>query len=196
MSVLVLIPARGGSKRLPGKNLRWVGGRSLVAHAVRCGLEFLREANLSGAVMCDTDCKLIASEARVHGANVPWLREPDFARDRTKSAATVERTLERLAVADRSYAAIVLLQPTSPLRTVEDVIDVWRAEGAARLSVNDATGEPNGAAYAIEAAELRAEGTFEPPHATLVSMPPERSIDINTVEDLAEAERLWRLQHG
>lgn len=199
MTTLVLIPARGGSKRLPGKNLRTVGGVSLVGHAVRCGLAFLRTADIVGAVMCDTDSGLIRAEAKYHGANVPFLREREYAQDDTSSADTVIRTLDRLAEVGKTFERVVLLQPTSPLRTVDDVTAchrVWQdMMGMNAITVNASTGQPNGAVYVTWTDNLRSTRSFLG-QCTTHAMPPERSIDINTAEDLAEAERLWKVQHG
>lgn len=206
MSVLVLIPARGGSKRLPGKNLRTVGGRTLVGHAVSCGQEFYhgRDGFVAGAVMCDTDSKEIAAVAAAWGARVPFMREPEFSGDSTTSAESVVRFIERLG--DAQFDVVVLLQPTSPLRQFRDVMACWEAScgGAFPSWTVNEEGLPNGAVYVMPTKDLIAGMTFTPSNADLpgsvrrltVAMPPERSIDINTAEDLAEAERLWRLQHG
>lgn len=196
MSVLVLIPARGGSKRLPGKNLRTVGGVSLVGHAVRCGLEFVDEAEfVEATVMCDTDSEAIAEEAKRYGAWVPFLREPEYALDGTSSAESVIRTLQRLGTDD--FTTLVLLQPTSPLRSVRDVVECWSEYDYdwRTMTVAHATGRENGAVYVTSVYELRASLSFQW-RAHPVGMATRRSIDINTAEDLAEAERLWSLQHG
>jgi len=198
MSTLVLIPARGGSKRLPSKNLRTVGGVPLVGHAVRCGVEYAQQHWEPCRVICDTDSEEIAEEAKRHGAEIPFLREAEFAQDGTSSAATIIRTLERLGADD--WSVVTLLQPTSPLRTVEDVRGtrgVWgEMMGVTTFSVTAGTPNPNGAVYVIWAIELRKERSFTGGWCSRYAMPPERSIDINNAEDLAEAERLWRMQHG
>ena len=69
MRTLVIIPARGGSRGIPGKNLRQVAGVSLVARAVRCGREALRRLGLEGRVLVDTDSEEIAREATRHGGS-------------------------------------------------------------------------------------------------------------------------------
>jgi N,N'-diacetyllegionaminate synthase len=126
MSLVCIVPARGGSKGIPDKNLRTVGGISLVGRAVRAGRGFLRRSGLTGArLVVDTDSEAIAAEARAWGAEVPWLRPAELARDTT---STVESTL---ALLDRLEAAapidvVVLLQPTSPLRTGADILACWQ----------------------------------------------------------------------
>jgi CMP-N,N'-diacetyllegionaminic acid synthase len=127
MNVLVLIPARGGSKGIPRKNLTDVGGLSLVARAVLTGRQFVRRAGLDDAmVLVDTDAPEIAAEAEQWGASVPFMRPAELAQDTTPTSANVRLVLERLARSGRPVDAVVLLQPTSPLRTVDDVVACWR----------------------------------------------------------------------
>ncbi len=124
---LALITARGGSKGLPGKNLRPLGGISLVGHAVRTAREFREAAALPDArIIVDTDAEEIAAEGRRWGADVPFLRPPELAQDHTSSVDTVLHVVERLRAAGDAVNEIVLLQPTAPLRNCEDVIVGWR----------------------------------------------------------------------
>ena len=122
--ILGLVPARGGSKGVPGKNLRRVRGKPLVAHAVECGL---RCPSLHH-VMVSTDSPEIAEAARAAGADVPFIRPAELARD---SSAMLPVMQHALAAAEGHYGrtveVLVLLDPTAPLRTVEDV------EGALRM---------------------------------------------------------------
>lgn len=127
MTVLVHIPARAGSKGLPGKNLRTVGGVSLVGRAVHAGQDFLSAQGLAGMVFVDTDGEEIATEGRRHGAEVPFLRPAELAADTTSSLDTVLHAVERLESAGGSFDALILLQPTSPLRTAQDVALCWAA---------------------------------------------------------------------
>lgn len=127
LSVLVLVPARGGSKAVPGKNLRLVGGLSLTARAVLHGRLFLIDARLAdGLVVVDTDDTVIADEGRRFGAEAPFLRPPELARDETPTIDSVLHCLDRLQAAGRTFETIVLLQPTSPLRTSADITACWR----------------------------------------------------------------------
>lgn len=128
VSLICLIPARGGSKGLPGKNLRPVGGVSLVARAVQAATDFIRLAGLPGsAVFVDTDSETIAEEARRWGAKVPFLRPPELAGDTTSSVESSLAALERLERDGFSAQTIILLQPTSPLRSGEDILACWSA---------------------------------------------------------------------
>lgn len=133
MTCWCLIPARGGSKGLPGKNLRTVGGLSLVARAVVAARAFAIDARLTDArVIVDTDDGAIAGEARLYGAEVPFLRDPSLAGDACGSVDTVLGFLDREGTA-QDDDVVILLQPTSPLRTAADILACWQpvAEGRA-----------------------------------------------------------------
>lgn len=117
MRVLGVIPARGGSKGVPRKNLRPVAGEPLVAHAIRAA----RDSKRLSAFLTTTDDDEIAEVAA--GCGSPVLRRrPDLAADDTPM---VDVVLDALAHAEREageeYDAVVLLQPTSPVRTGKDI---------------------------------------------------------------------------
>lgn len=125
--LLVHVPARGGSKGLPGKNLRTVGGRTLVRRAVEVGRAFLENAGLAGRVLVDTDDEQIAEEGRRAGAWVPFLRPESLAQDSTTTIETVLHAVARLEEMGNAIDTLLLLQPTSPLRSIEDVEACWAA---------------------------------------------------------------------
>lgn len=128
MSLLCVIPARGGSKGLPGKNLRQVGGVSLVGRAVLAARAFLADAGIRDArVLVDTDDAAIAAEGCEWGADVPFLRAPALATDTASTVDTIFGLLDRLTPAPAADTIVVLLQPTSPLRTAEEIATCWRA---------------------------------------------------------------------
>ncbi|MGE3274296.1 MAG: acylneuraminate cytidylyltransferase family protein [Vicinamibacterales bacterium] len=118
MHVLGLIPARGGSKGIPGKNLAEVAGRSLLAWTAAAAQA---SARLSRTVL-STDDPTIAAAGRDLGLEVPFLREPALAGDETPIVPVIADVLARLAGID-GYApdVVVLLQPTSPLRRAGDI---------------------------------------------------------------------------
>ena len=130
---LCLIPARGGSKGLPGKNLRPVGGVSLVGRAIQAAHAFGR---LSGqrdlTIVVDTDSEAIAEEARRWGGQVPFLRPPELAGDAVPTATSTLAALERLERGGHQVHHVILLQPTSPLRTGSDILACWREYDADR----------------------------------------------------------------
>ena len=117
MRVLALIPARGGSKGLPRKNLLPLAGLPLIAHSIRVALE-----SDATDVVVSTDDEEIAATARAYGAAVPFMRPASLAEDTTKTIDVVIHGLEAVESLRRvRYDAVLLLQPTSPLRQVEDV---------------------------------------------------------------------------
>ena len=110
--VLGLIPARGGSKGLPGKNLMPLAGQSLVARAAAVA----RESGVVDRVIVSTDSPEIAEEGRRAGIEVPFVRPPALAADETPMLPVVQHALEALEAEGWVPGIIVLLQPTSPLR--------------------------------------------------------------------------------
>jgi len=111
--VLALIPARGGSKGLPGKNLRPLAGHSLIAYAARAA----RESAVVDRAVLTTDAEEIAAEGRRAGLEVPFLRPASLAGDETPMKPVIEHALEALAADGFTPDVVLLLQPTSPLRT-------------------------------------------------------------------------------
>lgn len=112
--VLGLVPARGGSKGVPHKNLLEVGGLSLVSRAVSCGLS----ARTVTRTIVSTDDPLIAKTARAAGSEVPFMRPAELATDDSPTIDMVWHALDWLADHE-SYSPdlLVLLQPTTPFRT-------------------------------------------------------------------------------
>lgn len=117
MKALYLIPARGGSKGIPGKNIRPLQGRPLIAWTI----EAARGAADGEDVIVSTDSVEIAEIARSFGAEVPFLRPPQYATDTASSDVVIRHALEQLRAAGRTYDSLVLLQPTSPLRTARHI---------------------------------------------------------------------------
>lgn len=125
--LLALIPARAGSKGVPDKNLRLVGGRSLVALAVDCA----RDTGLFDRIVVSSDGDRILSEARRAGAEA--LRRPArISADTSDVADTVLHCLDHLETLGFRPAAVALLEPSCPLRTTEMVIQTVRALRSAR----------------------------------------------------------------
>ncbi|MEM9528161.1 MAG: acylneuraminate cytidylyltransferase family protein [Bacteroidota bacterium] len=113
MKILGLIPARGGSKGVPRKNIRLLGGVPLLEWTVR---EALATA-LFPRVMVSTESEEIAAIARNAGATVPFLRPDDLASDTAKSIDVVIHALAELERLGETYDAVCLLQPTTPFRS-------------------------------------------------------------------------------
>src|SRR3954471_19428727 len=116
--ILGRVLARGGSKRLPGKNVRPLAGKPLVAWSV----EAARACPAIDDVVVSTDDEAIAQAAREHGARVPFLRPPALAADTSTSADAALHALDFLREREgKSFDAVVLLEPTSPLRASGDL---------------------------------------------------------------------------
>lgn len=115
--VLALIPARSGSKGLPGKNIRPLGGVPLVAWPISAALA----SRHVDRVVVSTDSEEYADIACRFGADVPVLRPAEFASDRAPSSAAVLHMLDHLASQGEVYDYFVLLEPTSPLTEGADI---------------------------------------------------------------------------
>lgn len=114
---LAVIPARGGSKRIPGKNVRPLGGRPLLAYSVRAAVD----SGVFARVVVSTDDDAIARAATAAGAEVPWRREAAIADDHTPVSIVTLDALTRLDPDGDRFDAVAQLLPNVPLRTAEDV---------------------------------------------------------------------------
>jgi len=117
MNILGLITARGGSKGIPGKNVAPVLGRPLIAWTVDAALKSRR---LTRTVLT-TDDPAIAEAARAAGAEVPFLRPAELARDDTPHLPVLVHAVQWLTDAGWAPDVVVVLQPTSPLRAAQDI---------------------------------------------------------------------------
>lgn len=218
--VLAVVPARGGSKGLPRKNVLDLGGRPLIAWTLTAA----QQATHIDRCVVSTDDTEIASVARAHGGEVPFMRPAELAGDHAATMDTVFHVLDRLP----GFDFVVLLQPTSPLRSAADIeqtLERMIAAGApACVSVTEPAKSPywsyridahgrlvpltdpaytrvrrqdlppayvlNGAVYAARVDWLREQGSFLHPDTLAYPMPAERSLDIDTALDLRLAELL------
>jgi CMP-N,N'-diacetyllegionaminic acid synthase len=141
-SVLALVTARGGSKRVPGKNIKPLGGRPLIAWTIETALA----TAAIDEVLVSTDDAAIASVARASGANVPWMRPQALATDTASSAAVIDHALAQRKSEGRSFDILLVLQPTSPFRRVADLERVLRmccdADGAPVVAFAPARSHP------------------------------------------------------
>jgi N,N'-diacetyllegionaminate synthase len=119
VAVLFLVPARGGSKGFPGKNLARLAGIPLVGRAARVARRVALLLGPGCRVVCSTDDPEIARAARAWGAETPFLRPADLATDEARTMDVVFHTLDTLGV---EFDVLTLLQPTSPLADMEDVL--------------------------------------------------------------------------
>jgi CMP-N-acetylneuraminic acid synthetase len=115
--ILALIPARGGSKGMPGKNVVDVGGLPLIAHSIKSA----KKSKLVDKIVVSTDSEEIAKIAKKYGAEVPFLRPKKIAGDRAPTIHAVLHALDWLENHGEKFDAVALLEPTSPLRKNDDV---------------------------------------------------------------------------
>lgn len=118
MKILVLILARGGSKRLPGKNIRPLGGKPLITWSI----DVARSVPYRCDTLVSTDCSVIADIAREAGAMVPWLRPESLAGDTTTSAEAAIHALDWYEQTHSLIDGVLLLQPTSPFRETATIV--------------------------------------------------------------------------
>ena len=124
MRILALITARGGSKRLPGKNIRILGDRALIVWTIDVAKDIPEICD----ILVSTDDLAIASISRDAGAMVPWLRPAELATDTASGVDVALHALDWYETAHGSVDGILLLQPTSPFRhraTVLEGIDIF-----------------------------------------------------------------------
>jgi len=118
MSLLVIIPARGASKGIPRKNIKPLAGRPLIGWSI----DIAKKASCVDRIIVSTEDEEIASVARELGADVPFMRPAELATDDAPGMAPVLHAISQLT----DFDWVLLLQPTSPLRSAEDIDGIWR----------------------------------------------------------------------
>lgn len=210
--VLAVIPARGGSKGVPGKNIRMLCGKPLIAWTI----EAARASRLIDRVVVSTDDPRIAEAAVAWGAEVPFTRPASLAGDETPGIAPLRHAVETLP----GFELVALLQPTSPLRTAADIdgcIALAVKSDRPVASVTESSKHPawmftlegelmspvlphlsqasrrqdlprvyalNGAVYVIKTSDLASGQPLVSAGTSAYIMPPARSVDIDTEVDL------------
>jgi CMP-N-acetylneuraminic acid synthetase len=212
--LFALIPARGGSKRLPRKNVRLLGGRPLIAWTIDAALE----SGVCSHVVVSTDDDEIAEAAIRAGASVPALRPAALALDETPSIDVVVHELERALERGVQLSGLLLLQPTSPFRRAQSIRDAAalfaRSDGRSVVSVSPLSEHPswcravdgegclallpeqpfeltqlNGLIYlASPECVMQRRSLYSEPTVALVIRDRVESIDIDTALDWAFAE--------
>lgn len=216
--VLGLIPARGGSRGVPRKNLRLLGGRPLLAWTA----EAARASRFIDRLILSTDDDEIAELGRSVGLEVPFRRAAAAASDTASAHDVIVDALDRL---DESFEYLVYLQPSSPFRTTSDIDSCLErlasSDADSCVSVSESPAKPewlffvgsgarlepvlgprapnrrqelrgafqlNGAVYATRIAAYLLAGTFLTERTLAWEMPQERGLDIDTMEDFERAE--------
>ncbi len=211
VSVVGLIMARAGSKRLPGKNLAPLAGRPLIAHTCEAALS----SGVLSAIYVNTDSREIAAVAGQWGIACPVLRPVELAQDDTSARDSAMFMLDFLTRRGERYDAVLILQPTSPLRSPDDICNGLRLfEEHAPCAVvavcplvpqswlgligedrrlERFTGEQvvhrvNGALYLYRWSDF--VDHWPPQKVVAYVMPRERSVDVDRAEDLDYARFL------
>lgn len=223
MSRIAVIPARGGSKGIPKKNLALLQGQPMIFYTIHAA----RQSGLFDGILVSSDDPEILDYAM--GCGVLGVQRPaELARDDSPTEPTVLHAMDWWAEAQRSEPEVVcLLQPTSPLRTSRDILDAeklftqcgadsllsvtekrefhWRVDGGRAIPAWDISHRPrrqklepiyveNGAIYITRSPIYREQKNRLGGKMVLYPMPPERSVDIDEPFDLRLAEGLLHSQ--
>jgi CMP-N-acetylneuraminic acid synthetase len=223
--VLCLIPAKGGSTRLPRKNVCSLGGKTLLEWTVQAA----RTAGTMDRIVVSTEDEEVAEIVRKLGIEVPFLRPSELARDPAGVVDVALHAISALRKQGGEYRTLVILLPTCPFRTSDDIrgaFALYQGKGASSLmSVSAYPHTPfaalkfdgdclmpwfpeylglksqempaafraNGAIHILEVSRLEREKSYYKPPVLGYVMPPERSIDIDTADDLRQAELMLEL---
>lgn len=215
--ILAVIPARSGSKGLPGKNTLPIVQKPLIGWTIESALH----CELIDRVVVSTDCREIAKISALHGAEVPFIRPAKLATDSTPGIDVVLHAIDHVP----DFDIVVLLQPTSPLRTTDDITRslerLIASEATSSVSVCLSKNHPNwmkriskdgllipyeelaiapsrqqldcvyalnGAIYIARCDALRKSNSFHTARTLAYVMPPERSLDIDNAFDFRLCE--------
>lgn len=162
---VAVVCARGGSKGLPGKNIRSFTGKPLIAHTIAQALA----CPGIDAVWVSTDDAAIAEVARACGAAVPYLRPAELATDAAPKIPAIEHLVAHMEALGHSVATVIDLQPTSPLRSVADIqaamaLGALDAGRALVVSVTEVSHNPYYAMVEVQADGLLAQSKTLPSH--------------------------------
>jgi CMP-N,N'-diacetyllegionaminic acid synthase len=225
-SILAVIPARGGSKGVPRKNIREIAGKPLLAWTS----EEARKSRYIDRLILSSEDDEIISIGKKWGCEVPFKRPPELATDEAPAELVVYHALENLP----GFDYVLLLQVTSPLRTVRDIdvsLELCESrQGKGCVSVTEAEKSPywmftvddldriyplmpsgyrtkrrqelplvyalNGAIFLAQTKHYLRERTFQTPDTVAYKMPPERSLDLDTEFDFIIMESILARKEG
>ena len=225
--MIAIIPARGDSKRIPGKNIRPLLGRPMIAYTITAALE----SGLFERVVVSTDSPEIAEVSLQYHAEVPFLRDKELADDFTPVSSVTADALYKLDPGGNALDLVAQLMPNCPLRSANDICDshkqfemsgsesqisvvgygwqnpwwamlrspeyklepLFRGQMSARSQDLPRLFCPTGAIWWARAESLRRSKTFHLEDRTGWEIPWQRGIDVDTFEDLAMAELLFKL---
>ena len=219
-NILVVIPARGGSKGLPGKNIKELCGKPLIGYSI----DVARAITTDEHICVSTDDLQIKSVVENYGLKVPFLRPDELATDASTTNDVLLHAIEYYEKQGKQYDRILLLQPTSPLRKemevqealalynndIDMVVSVTESHAPSVLCVDNMDGflelvhnkkalgrqslpayyEYNGAIYVINVKSLKEKGLGSFTRKVKYVMPKETSIDIDDIYDFMLAEQV------
>ena len=170
-AAVAFIPARHGSKRVPGKNVRTLAGHPMLAYAIASALD----SGVFESVIVSTDSDETAAVARHYGAEVPFLRPAALAGDTSPDIEWLEHLLAGLRAQGRTWEAFSLLRPTSPFRTAETIRRAWAAfiaqAGVDSLRAVETCTQHPGKMWVIRGARMFPLLPFGPPEQPWHSTP-------------------------
>ena len=222
MNALYLIPARGGSKGIPHKNIKLLNGKPLIQYSIEVARELADDTD----ICLSTDDPQIKAVAERLGLKVPFLRPDYLASDNAGTSDVIVHAIDFYAQKGKNYDIVVLLQPTSPLRTaqnVKDCLDMYSPEYDMVATVKESSVsavlckennegyleqviggndvrrqdaeklyEYNGAVYVINAKAIKEKGLGGFTKIKKCVMAEENSVDIDTMLDWKFVEALLR----
>lgn len=218
--ILVVIPARGGSKGLPGKNIKMLCGKPLIGYSIDVARAITSDEN----ICVSTDDQKIINTVENYGLKVPFVRPAEFATDTATTNDVLLHALDFYEKQGKHFSKLLLLQPTSPLRKVHEVkeaiklyrydldmvVSVTKSHAPAVLCNDNAQGflelvynknaagrqslptfyEFNGAIYVINTKALREKGLSRFTKRLKYIMPKESSVDIDDICDFMLIESI------
>lgn len=221
---LFVITARGGSKGLPGKNIRNLCGKPLIAYSIDVARAFVSDED----ICVSTDSPKIIETVEKYGLKIPFVRPAELATDTASSNDVLVHAVKFFANQGKNYKRLVLLQPTSPLRSVEDVqgaidlycpdidmvVSVTKSHAPAVLCADNPEGfvqlyfnkkalgrqslpemyEYNGAVYVISVEALLEKGLSGFKKTVKFVMSKQNSIDIDDIYDFILVESIMKMR--
>ena len=231
MKVLAIIPARGGSKGVPHKNIIPICGKPLIGYTIEAALEAVKLGAIDKLIV-STDDEEIAEVSRKAGAAVPFMRPEYLSNDTAKSVDVMIHAVDFYKKQGVDYDTVLLLQPTAPLRSVEDIVDslklfekqgttsliscykeeyisdavTYYKEGDLAIALNPNHNKGirrqeekekfvrNGAIYITTVKQMKDKHRVFDDVPAMYVMPKERSVNIDTIDDVELLE--WRLSRS
>jgi CMP-N,N'-diacetyllegionaminic acid synthase len=190
VKLFAIIPARAGSQRLPGKNVKTLGDFPLLAHTILSA----EESGCFEKIIVSTEDASIAKIAENYGAEVPFLRPADLATHASNVVDAVVHMIDQLKKQNEYYDAVMLLQPTSPFRkpeTIQAAVNIFlRSKGASVISVSPAKTHPYWCKSIDEEGNLHAFIAGQDNPARYQDLPP--AYELNGLIYLASVEELMK----